>query len=131
MASNVNTLMTWAAYEAPLKAYLGVTGTSEDASLQLWLAAMTESVDMYLEATYTTLPSTIVLAVYIAIATMRERQASGGGLRSASTKDLSEAYMFSFASDAALASCRALLRPYKTNRELDGGSPAGTGGVFA
>lgn len=38
---------TWAAYEAPLKAYLGVTGNDEDANLQLWLTAAAEDCDHY------------------------------------------------------------------------------------
>lgn len=38
---------TWALYEAPLKAYLGVTGTAEDDNLQLWLTAAAEDCDFY------------------------------------------------------------------------------------
>jgi hypothetical protein len=38
---------TWAAYEATLKAYLGISGTSEDTNLELWLSVAAADCDAF------------------------------------------------------------------------------------
>jgi hypothetical protein len=70
MATAVETY-TWAAYEAGLKAYLGVVGTAEDANLQLWLESAAEDCDNYTENDFTddaggdiTHPKNILLGIY-------------------------------------------------------------------
>lgn len=46
MATAASTF-TWASYGTALKAYLGVSGSSEDTNLELWLAAAAEDCDDY------------------------------------------------------------------------------------
>jgi hypothetical protein len=43
---------TWASYETALKAYLGISGTSEDDNLQTWLAAANADCDAFVRWTW-------------------------------------------------------------------------------
>jgi hypothetical protein len=119
--STVAELMTWALQGPALKSYLGVSGSAEDTTLALYLGAWAEAADLYLDgADFDTLPPTVQLAVFGAVQITRD-QYGRGDLRSVQTKDLRETFAFAFSTDASLASMRALLRPWKENRELDGG----------
>ena len=102
-----------------MKAYLGVLGTAEDATLELLFDVAVELADLYLEADLTTLPRSVELGVYLHVKTMRDR-GDGDGLTRAETKDLVEAYADAYASDAAFRTARAFWRPYKTRPWLDG-----------
>jgi hypothetical protein len=92
---------TWAAYEAPLKAYLGLTGSAEDAQLQLWLTSAAEDCDNYTGNDFTdadgspiTHPKSIELGIYEWVKNFRswydpERNA---GLSQVQTGPLREMY---------------------------------------
>ena len=41
--------ITWATHEAELKTYLGITGISEDARLEPWLAVAAKEADRYID----------------------------------------------------------------------------------
>ncbi len=96
--------MTWAAYETPLKAYVDVSGSSEDANLQLWLAAAVDAADRFMNNPFdatddlspSTLPDVVILGVYEYVRLARSVLGSTGkglGVKSAKTGDLSEAYV--------------------------------------
>jgi hypothetical protein len=95
--------MTWTGYETQIKAYCGVTGSSEDDNLQLWLAAATDAADRYMNNPFDgssnlapeTLPTVVELGVYEYIKQARLVLGETGrpiGLMSVKTGDLSETY---------------------------------------
>jgi len=111
--------MTWAAYETPLKAYLGVSGSSEDASLQMWLAAATGAADRFMNNPFDgsstiapdTLPTEVVLGVYEYVRGARSslgQNARPFGLMSARTGDLSETYAAGVSAGVGPGSVNAL-----------------------
>jgi hypothetical protein len=92
----------WATYGTALKAYLGISGSAEDASLTLWLAAAAEDCDDYVGPTAfvdddgedVTHPVKIRVGIYEWVGAMRawRARAERAGLASVSTGALSESY---------------------------------------
>jgi hypothetical protein len=113
--------MTWALKESALKAYLGITGTSEDTNLELWLAVMAEAADYYIEAEFATLPKTVEMGVYLGVGILRGRRDTDG-IAEIETKDLRQRYFekAAFATDAAFRASRDMWRFTKNDRSLDG-----------
>jgi plasmid replication initiation protein len=121
VSSTVSQLATWALLGSSLKAYLGISGSGEDAQLQLWLAASAEMADQYLDgALFDSLPASVEQALYDVVRLHRSRQDNDGVAR-AKTNDLEVGYGVTGATVAtqALRTLRMWLRPYKSHRELD------------
>ncbi len=93
---------TFATYGAALKAYLGLTGSAEDAFLTLWLASAAEDCDDFVGPTAfedddgvdIAHPTKIRVGIYEWVGAMRAWRARAGqaGLASVSTGNLSESY---------------------------------------
>lgn len=124
--ATVSELMPWSSQGTPLKAYLGVSGSSEDSNLTLWLGAMTARVDQYLDLDeadeLTALPDPIKLAVYDAVGSLRLRHGRPSGLSYSMSGPFSESYKITDSIEAALRLMVYLLRPYKAGATvlLDG-----------
>lgn len=121
--ANVGDFLTWATNGADLKRYLRVASSSDDFILELIFETVVEVADAYLSARedYVTLPRTVELAVYQAVAVWHMGR-DADGLKSATTKDLTEEYSQALVSDQAFASFRAMLRMQDSGegRLLDG-----------
>ena len=111
--ATISELMTWSIVGSDLKSYLGVAGSAEDATLQLWLGAMTASADSYIDITdeddeFESLPDPVKLAVFLSVAVLRGRHGRQDGLRAATTASLSETYDLraAFVADAAFSAAR-------------------------
>lgn len=103
--ATVSDSLTWAVVEAPLKAYLGVSGSAEDASLQLWLASATDAADRFLNNDFVDdagsdipIPDAVRLGVFEWIRLARQTMGASGlpigavAVASVKTGDLSESY---------------------------------------
>lgn len=97
----VATAITWASHEAELKSYLGVSGSSEDAKLELWLDAITSEADRFIDggplheddtADLDAEWSMVKLGVWEAMKRWREAQELRPDLVSVKTDDLTETY---------------------------------------
>jgi hypothetical protein len=98
---------TWDATKVELKAYIGITDTSEDVQLELYLAAAVDQGDTYCNNPFTddddvdvAHPEQVKLGVFEWVRHRRDLGHTGGsgrpiGLTSAKTGDLSEGYAYS------------------------------------
>lgn len=110
---------TWATYATALKAYLGVSGSTEDTNLQLWLESAAVDCDDFVgEDAFTdddgdpiTHPIKVKLGIFEWVKAYRSRtlRGAGPGVTSVRTGSLAETYSNDGAPDAA-ALARAAAR---------------------
>lgn len=103
--ATVSESLTFAVVESALKAYLGVSGTDEDASLRLWLASATDAADRFLNNDFEDdagadlpIPDAVTLGVFEWIRLARQTMGTSGlpigavAVQSVKTGDLAQTY---------------------------------------
>ena len=119
--------ITWTAYEAKLKEYLGVETLAEDLRLKIWLAAAVDAADAYLAKDFVDtagddieLPDAVVVGLYEYVRALRSYYRRTPGLKSVKTNALGETYTDDTGPTLALRAAKDFWKPYKTNPLLDG-----------
>jgi len=126
---------TWAAYEALLKAYLGIADTSEDTELEIWLEAAASDCDDFLGWYYTDenddlqdhTPAThkpgVRLGIYEWVKEIRKyhKRTPGAGVAEVQTSVLKEKYLAATGVELARRVAGELWQPSVYNVSLMGG----------
>ena len=120
---------TWALTGVALKAYLGVSGSTEDTNLTLWLASASEDCDDFVGADAfvdddgvdITHPTKIRLGIYEWVKAFRAwYQTRTAGIASVRTRSLSESYNGAEGAAIARAAARDLWQASMTDVSLLG-----------